>query len=232
MANYDNATGLTPISTPALKAGSYVASAAITKGDLLALVAGKVLPYAPGTHDDAIGVAAHTAADTETVIVYNDPNTEFVVQVATGTSYVKATHDGGRYDLIGGTGAMELELATQTDGILQVVRHHPVPGSLEVGAHAKVDCRIAKHNAASLPNSVPGPITIGGMTLDSGRLTAGPAAGSGETVTPKFGVLATAPANGTGWGQGSVIVTHDDKKLKVNTGTAASVTWTVVGTQS
>lgn len=250
MANYDNPNGFKPVS-PRVVAKAFTCSADVTAGDILALVSGQVLPFDLSTHNDAVGVALTSALNGGTVIASVDPECEYSGQVATGTSYAAATHNGGRYDVTGTTGIQEVELGTQTKGILQILAHAPVPGSLDVGAHARVRFKIAQHALASLPAYDPGTATFGavstdtitektsgaGVTIDGTlikdlRITIGAAAGSGETVTPKFGCVAATPSNAAGWGKGSLIVDLSDGKVKTNTGTDASVTWTVVGTQS
>lgn len=48
----------------------------------------------------------------------------------------------------------------------------------------------------------------------------------------QFGWGTSLPANSTGYGTGSLFIKVDDAELYINTGTEASVTWTLVGTQS
>lgn len=151
MPNVDVITGLTPIEPAIPRARYYTASATCTKSDLLARVAGEVLPFVVGTHEKAIGVCAQSGVDGDSVLVWDDPDTVFRVQTATGVSYAVATHDGGLYDPTGTTGIMELSLATPVLGVLKVVGHSPDGVSTEVGAHAKVAVQIQRHELASAP---------------------------------------------------------------------------------
>ena len=48
----------------------------------------------------------------------------------------------------------------------------------------------------------------------------------------RMGWGTSTPANGTGYGKGSIFIKVDTGVLYINTGTEAAVTWTIVGTQS
>lgn len=63
-------------------------------------------------------------------------------------------------------------------------------------------------------------ITLGILETESG----------GEELRKGWGT--STPASSTGWGKGSEFTDVTDGKLYINTGTEASVTWTVVGTQT
>jgi hypothetical protein len=150
MANYDNPNGFKPIGNEKDASRSlYTASATITEGDLLAMSGGQVLPYVEGTHTEACGVAAYAAESGDSVLVYDDPKQEFSCQVATGVSYAKASHDGEYFEVSGATGAQELDLSSSANATVMLKRHYPVSGSLDVGAHARVLCQIAKHHFGS-----------------------------------------------------------------------------------
>lgn len=159
MANFTSPNGLTPIGSET-KTHTYTASAAIARGDLLALVSGKVLPYATASHSQAIGVAMSPAdADGDTVIVCDAPNALFRIE-SSGSNYVAATHDGNRYDVTGLTGVMTVDLSAQTQGILVVQGHSPIPGATGTGQYARVAVRIAQHALAAMPSSDPGTATF------------------------------------------------------------------------
>jgi len=141
MANYDNPNGFRPVSESRL--AEYTTSAAVSKGDLLAYVSGAVLPFATGTHTDAVGVAAHDAASGADVLVYDDPTTIFVGQ--TSGNYVAATYDGELVDVEGTTGIMEVNEDSTSNPVVQVLYQYPVKGSEDTGANARVAFVIAKH---------------------------------------------------------------------------------------
>jgi hypothetical protein len=48
----------------------------------------------------------------------------------------------------------------------------------------------------------------------------------------RWGWGTSTPANSTGYGKGSVFIKVDTGILYINTGTEASVSWTIVGTQN
>lgn len=82
-------------------------------------------------------------------------------------------------------------------------------------------------------------VTIDSVLCKDGALSAisaelGSAALTGDTVKPRLGVGDAVPSNSAGYGKGSIFVALDSgtAKIYVNTGTDASVTWTVAGTQT
>ena len=146
MANIDNPAGFRPLGSLA-PAREYTASATIANGDLLAIVSGKVLPFAVGTHDLAVGVAAEAAANAETLLVWDAPDQEFIGQVS-GT-YVKATHDGASMDPEGTTGIMEVNENAEVWMGLTCKRHYVGDvDSVDVGANSRVVFLVTKHQFA------------------------------------------------------------------------------------
>ena len=145
MANYNNADGFKPISFPA-RANKYTTSAAVTKGDAVAIVSGKVLPFADGTHTAVIGVAAESAsaADAE-IMVFDDPNTVFYGQTA--GSYAPTSHDGVAYSLDGATGAQAIDQSDTSGACCTILGHYPVSGSTETGNYARVKVVFTAHVA-------------------------------------------------------------------------------------
>jgi len=144
MANTNNPAGFYPLGQQ-VRARAYTSSAAIAKGDLVAIASGKVLPFATATHSRALGVAANAVTGTGLeVIVYDDPATEFVGQVS-GT-YVQATHDGAACDMEGTSSIHELnENANLWNGLIIKRQYLGEPESKEVGANSRVVFGIAKH---------------------------------------------------------------------------------------
>lgn len=71
--------------------------------------------------------------------------------------------------------------------------------------------------------------TTGNITATAGKVVAGtflelPPV-TGDTVAMRIGWLAAKPANGTGWGKGSLCYVVADDKTWSNAGTAANVSW-------
>jgi len=141
MANYDNPNGFAPVTSPARK-NVYTTSAAVSRGDALAIASGAVLPYVVATHDQVVGVAAHDADSGADVLVYDDPDTEFVGQCS-GT--FAATMIGASVDIEGSTGIMEIDENGSTDQVATIVGHYPMVGATEVGANSRVKFRITGH---------------------------------------------------------------------------------------
>lgn len=141
MANYDNPNGFAPVTFPA-RANKYTTSAVVTKGDALAIASGAVLPYVLATHDQIVGIAAHDAESGAEVLVYDDPDTEFVGQCS-GTFATSMI--GSSVDIEGTTGIMEIDENGSTDQVATIVGHYPVAGSTEVGANSRVKFRLTGH---------------------------------------------------------------------------------------
>lgn len=140
MANYNNPNGA-QVLTPGARIREYAMSGASKAGDFAARVAEEVVLFNPSTHSGPCGIFAADGVDGELVKVYDDlDNLRIRIQVA-GATYAKATHDGNRYGIAGGTGVQYCNLAATTPH-LEVVGHSPVLGAEDVGNYARVECRV------------------------------------------------------------------------------------------
>lgn len=138
MANIDSPFGFRPV-TVNPRRGKYTAGGtALNAGDLVSLVSGVAVLWT-GAYPPAGVVEDAAAADAE-VILYDDlRSTVFYAQVEDAYA---ATTPGNRYDIKGTTGALEIDMTTQTFGIVEILGQYLVPGSRDTGANAKVTCRI------------------------------------------------------------------------------------------
>lgn len=144
MANYNNPNGFRPVSFPA-RTNVYECSAAVAKGDVLAIASGKVLPYASATHTAVIGVAAEDGANGEEIQVYDDPMTEFEGQCS-GTFAV--TQIGTAVEIEGTTGDMQIdENEASGNDVCVILGHYPLPGSDEIGANSRLKVVFGGHVA-------------------------------------------------------------------------------------
>lgn len=183
MANYDNPNGFKPARRA--RVTPYTASATITKGDLLAIDSGKVLPYSSASHDEAIGVAATPAVNGGECLVYDDPTTTFIGQ--TSGSYTPASDDGELCGVEGTTGIMEVD-ENGTQKLLKIVRHRPQTGSTETGANSRVEFSIVSHTlspsagpVADIDNDGDGYTHLADLTDSSGGSTDGTIEAVGAT---------------------------------------------------
>lgn len=129
MAQSHNQKGLFPLNeTDApLLSMRIAASQTITKGDAVILSSGKIAIAVAGSAELA-GVAAETktsgatVADTDRILVWWNPNTIFRLRADAATNTVA---EGAARDLIGLTGAMELDAdATATNVFLIVSKDY------------------------------------------------------------------------------------------------------------
>ena len=145
MANADNAFGFEPV-TPKPPARMVTSGGAFSKGDALMYSGGKLVVHTLGDTLVA-GVAAESAgAADEDVLMWSAAATEFKCQV--NGAFVIADHVGIKRDIGGGTGEMEMFLASDHNH-LTCLAHHPVPGSDEVGADAVVRIIFSEHVAGA-----------------------------------------------------------------------------------
>lgn len=143
MANIDNPAGFYPLGNLA-PCREYTASAAVAKGDLVAIASGKVLPWVSGTHATAIGVAQTSAAASADCFVWDDPDTEFVGQCS-GT--YATTLDGTSVDAEGTTGIFEVNENASAAQVLLIKRQYlGEPDNVTVGANSRVVFTICKHH--------------------------------------------------------------------------------------
>jgi len=77
-------------------------------------------------------------------------------------------------------------------------------------------------------------VVVDGVLCKDSEVYLGASALTGDSVKARFGVGDSQPGNSAGYGRGSVFVALDSgtAKVYVNTGTDASVTWTLVGSQT
>jgi len=145
MANNDNPNGFKALGhKPRLSAYTAKDATDIERGDLLAIVSGRVLPWLETPHTDAVGVAATAATGGDEVLVYDDPTTEFYGQTA--GSYAPTSHDGLAVDATGTTGEMEVHQGSTTKAVVVIKRQYlGEPGSTDTGANARVVFQINKH---------------------------------------------------------------------------------------
>lgn len=144
MANADRPDGFRPVTSPA-RTNVYECSAAVSTGDMVALVSGKVTPYDASSHTEVIGVAAQDGAGSGALVqVFDDYTTLFEGQ--TSNSFA-VTNIGANSDVSGSTGAMEVDAGAGSNSICRILEHYPLPGSEETGANARVKFIIIAHTA-------------------------------------------------------------------------------------
>lgn len=163
MANYDNPNGARALGSPGRLTG-YISGAAVSRGDVVTQVSGKVVLFDSESHSEALGVAAHAATGADLALsVFDSPSEEFVIQTETGVSYTSTTHNGRAFDVSGATGAQELNLAGFGQGVLQIIRQEVVEGSEDdAAAHARVRVRIVRHQLA--PKRLP---VVDGLNVET-----------------------------------------------------------------
>jgi len=163
MANTDAAVGFVPVRNAAggeIRTNKYTLTTGQTvyRGDLVKIVSAGTVQAADtgGEGASVIGVAAEHVDDSgsaggKEVLVYDDPNTLFMVQADTGTS-VAATDVGATADHVAGSGnsttgisGHELDSSNIGTGAqLKIVGLHEMAGN-SWGEHAKLVVRINEH---------------------------------------------------------------------------------------
>ena len=161
MSNPNSPNGLIPLSGSVLETVPMIASATIARGDLLALVAGKVLPYVEGTHAAACGVALNAGVADDTVAVACNPDQLFSIQCDDAWSQAIF---GSAVDIQGATGVQKANAVTVVNGTLQIFG---LAAGSTLGAYNRVLTRIAQHAFTRMNRTVGlmranAPITMSG----------------------------------------------------------------------
>ena len=175
MANANEPGFLRAANPAASNLTEYTAGEAVAKDDIVVMSSGKVYVYDPTDKDHAeiLGVAAHAAAaDGDSLLVAAAPDAEWVMQCS-GT-YVAETYDGTTVGIEGGTGAAEIDEDSSETRMAYIVGHAPLPGSVDVGANARVRVRFVAHAKSSDTASATGSYTelltpsveVNGQTVD------------------------------------------------------------------
>lgn len=146
MANYDNPNGFRPRCP--CPTNRYNAGGVFAMGDLVRLNAAGDVVIATTSDEDVIGVAAEAGVAARVVQVFDDCCCDFIAQCS-GTYAV--TQDGDLVDFEGTTGIQEINENANVRGVLKIIRHYPVTGSMDIGANSRVLVRIARHQKAPAP---------------------------------------------------------------------------------
>lgn len=190
MANYDNPNGFRPVS-PSPRVRPYLASAAITAGDVCAIVNGGAFPYDSAAHDSVLGVAmSSVSAGGQFVLIADDPDAIFIGQTSGAYAHVMG---GERTGIEGATGIMEVDEDATSKRVAKIIAWAPQPGAEEIGANARVMICFVSH----VFGSAPGDVDLDAITADTlsvtsdlyvddiGELTPGSGVSIGDDTTIK-----------------------------------------------